>query len=633
VCRDLLDAGYHVALWFEPSAPATAGFVAAHLDFPLLQSLSRKFNLDSAESTLLLLLALQEIDPPTEIPRCPRIRTWADFALQFPHLANPRLLLPGNPLRNWNLVQPTRGRIEPLPLAQAPLVLSERILAYLLNDHTPDARLAAALVLSLPPRVLAPPQRELALAIANRWRSATHFTDFQTIALQGQDPDALLAIAGEAASQAGFQLARLNAAHLPASPADRQAWRTLWQTEALLSNLALYLDATAASREECAAAGEWLIPCGGAILLGCQRPASLPATFVHLHAPETRAEDRAELISSLLNGQAPDDPQFARRLAGQFDLGVSAVYRACLETHQTLAQAGPDTDAAQTLWRACRERARPRTGSLTQLIESKVTWEDLILPDTQLALLREAANQVRQQYKVHDEWGFAAKSRRGLNLTALFSGPSGTGKTLGAEVIANHLQLDLLRVDLSTVVSKYIGETEKHLSEVFDSAECGGAILLFDEADALFGPRSRVSDSRDRHANIEVSYLLQRLETFRGLAILTTNFRENLDQAFLRRIRFHVEFPFPDRETRARLWRHAFPAATPLRHIDFERLSRLSLAGGNIRNVALNAAFQAAAENTPVLPSHIANAARGEFRKAEKPIPEAELRDLFTATS
>jgi hypothetical protein len=389
VCRDLLDAGYHVALWFEPSAPATAGFVAAHLDFPLLQSLSRKFNLDSAESTLLLLLALQEIDPPTEIPRCPRIRTWADFALQFPHLANPRLLLPGNPLRHWNLVQPTRGRIEPLPLAQAPLVLSERILAYLLNDHTPDARLAAALVLSLPPRVLAPPQRELALAIANRWRSATHFTDFQTIALQGQDPDALLAIAGEAASQAGFQLARLNAAHLPASPADRQAWRTLWQTEALLSNLALYLDATAASREECAAAGEWLIPCGGAILLGCQRPASLPATFVHLHAPETRAEDRAELISSLLNGQAPDDPQFARRLAGQFDLGVSAVYRACLETHQTLAQAGPDTDAAQTLWRACRERARPRTGSLTQLIESKVTWEDLILPDTQLALLRE----------------------------------------------------------------------------------------------------------------------------------------------------------------------------------------------------------------------------------------------------
>ncbi len=173
---------------------------------------------------------------------------------------------------------------------------------------------------------------------------------------------------------------------------------------------------------------------------------------------------------------------------------------------------------------------------------------------------------------------------------------------------------------MSAVVSKYIGETEKNLGEIFGAAETGGAILLFDEADALFGPRSKVTDSRDRHANIEVSYLLQRLESFRGLAVLTTNLKENLDQAFLRRIRFHIEFPFPDRAIRSRLWRAAFPSATPLGEIDFDRLSRLSLTGGNIRNIALNAAFQAARENTAR-----AHAAHRQF--GPKRIPQERKTD------
>jgi len=183
--------------------------------------------------------------------------------------------------------------------------------------------------------------------------------------------------------------------------------------------------------------------------------------------------------------------------------------------------------------------------------------------------------------------GFASKDERGLGISALFAGPSGTGKTMAGEVLANELRLDLYRIDLSQVVSKYIGETEKNLRRVFDAADEGAAVLLFDEADALFGKRSEVKDSHDRYANIEVSYLLQRMEAYRGLAILTTNRRDALDPAFLRRIRFVVEFPFPDAQQRAEIWRRVFPPQTPTEGLAMEKLARLNAAGGNIRNIAL----------------------------------------------
>jgi SpoVK/Ycf46/Vps4 family AAA+-type ATPase len=197
---------------------------------------------------------------------------------------------------------------------------------------------------------------------------------------------------------------------------------------------------------------------------------------------------------------------------------------------------------------------------------------------------------------------------------------------MAAEVLALELRLDLYRIDLSAVVSKYIGETEKNLRRVFDAAEEGGAILLFDEADALFGKRSEVKDSHDRHANIEVSYLLQRMEAYRGLAILTTNLKDSLDGAFLRRLRFIVEFPFPSAAERAEIWRRVFPAATPTELLDVEKLARINLAGGSIRNVALNAAFLAAEAGEPVRMKHLLEAVRSEYAKDHKPLPEAEVR-------
>ena len=211
-------------------------------------------------------------------------------------------------------------------------------------------------------------------------------------------------------------------------------------------------------------------------------------------------------------------------------------------------------------------------------------------------------------------------------MSALFSGVSGTGKTMAAEVLARELRLDLYRIDLSSVVSKYIGETEKNLKKVFDAAEEGGALLLFDEADALFGKRSEVRDSHDRYANIEVGYLLQRMEAYQGLAILTTNLRSLLDPAFQRRLRFTINFPFPDAAHREAIWKNVFPRDTPTHRLDYKKLAQLNVTGGNIRNIALNAAFLAAEAGTPVEMVNLLEAAKLEVQKIERPLSDAEMR-------
>ena len=286
---------------------------------------------------------------------------------------------------------------------------------------------------------------------------------------------------------------------------------------------------------------------------------------------------------------------------------------------------GKEQDVGQILWDACRVQARPHLDELAQRIPPAATWEDLVLPPAQAEMLQEIAAHLRQRATVYQTWGFAAKNTRGLGISALFAGGSGTGKTLAAEVLANELHLDLYRIDLSSVVSKYIGETEKNLRRVFDAAEVGGVILLFDEADALFGKRSEVKDSHDRHANIEVSYLLQRMESYPGLAIMTTNLKSSIDTAFQRRIRFAVQFPFPDATQRAEIWRRVYPENTPTYNLDAKKLAQLSVSGGNIRNIALNAAFLAADAGEPVQMKHLLRAARTEYAKLEKSLTEAEI--------
>ena len=249
------------------------------------------------------------------------------------------------------------------------------------------------------------------------------------------------------------------------------------------------------------------------------------------------------------------------------------------------------------------------------------TWDDLVLPPDTTALLRQITDQVRQRLHVYDAWGFRAKMNRGLGISALFAGDSGTGKTMAAEVLANDLRLDLYRIDLSAVVSKYIGETEKNLRRLFDAAEDGGAILFFDEADALFGKRSEVKDSHDRYANIEINYLLQRMEAYRGLAVLATNMKTALDPAFMRRLRFIVNFPFPGLPERRLMWEKVFPPQAPVAGLDYDQLARLNLTGGLIHNIALNAAFMAAGQKPALITMPIVREAiRVEMRKLDRPI-------------
>ena len=279
------------------------------------------------------------------------------------------------------------------------------------------------------------------------------------------------------------------------------------------------------------------------------------------------------------------------------------------------------------LYSASRLHSNRKLATLAQKIEPRYTWDDIVLPPGRLQQLREICSQVKYRSLVYGEWGFDEKLSMGKGLNALFAGPSGTGKTMSAEIIANELGLDLYKIDLSGVVSKYIGETEKNLSRIFAEAETSNAILFFDEADALFGKRSEVRDAHDRYANIEISYLLQRMEEYEGVVVLATNLRKNMDDAFVRRMHSTVEFPFPSQKDRRRIWDQIWPDSTPRTpDLDLDFMARrFELAGGNIRNIAPTAAFLAADDGGVVTMAHLLRATQREYQKMGKVVAEGEF--------
>jgi SpoVK/Ycf46/Vps4 family AAA+-type ATPase len=286
---------------------------------------------------------------------------------------------------------------------------------------------------------------------------------------------------------------------------------------------------------------------------------------------------------------------------------------------------------AEDLQAGARAQNAAGLEKLARRISPRATWDDLVIPRTVDGQLRSIAGRVRQRGQVLDEWRLGSNSSRGRGITALFAGDSGTGKTMSAEVVARSLGLDLYVIDLSTVVDKYIGETEKNLDRIFVEAERVNGVLLFDEADAIFGKRSEVKDARDRYANVEVAYLLQRMEQFGGLAILTTNLRANVDEAFLRRIDVLVEFPVPDVESRARLWAKQLTPQLPVAgDLDLRVLAKaFELSGGNIRNVVLSAAFEAAEDEVEVSMAHLIRATSGEYRKLGRLCVESEFGPYY----
>lgn len=607
----------------------SASQAARHVDAidapPALQQLAVIFDLSIFERDLLLLCAGAELDPAFAAavaaaqgdPR--RARPTAGLAmiiLPEPHWS---AFTPTGPLRHWRLIE--LGEAE--PFAASPLQLDERILHFLVGAPTLDRRLHPLLTLFQPAGALPASHQALARHIAAIWRAERHPRPL--VQLSGADSATRAAIAVAASAALSRHLYRMHAADIPTQPDEQETLARLWDREAALSGASLLIECDDHSAPNHALAG-FLERIQGIMLLSASEP--LPhgeRAGVRLDVPALPRIEQREIWQTALGPRLERLNGSLDALLAQFSFAAGDIQAigfaiaAETESHNGL-------DIEHTIWNACRVQARLRLAGLAQRIDSGAAWDDLVLPDEQLATLRQIAAHVRQRGRVYEQWGFSAKGPRGLGISALFAGVSGAGKTLAAEVLANHLRLDLYRIDLSAVVSKYIGETEKNLRRIFDAADAGGAILLFDEADALFGKRSEVKDSHDRYANIEVSYLLQRMEAYRGLAILTTNLKSALDPAFLRRIRFVVNFPFPDAPHRARIWQRIFPPETPTEMLDPALLARLNIAGGNIRNIALNAAFLAADAGEPVRMTHVLSAARSEYQKLEKPLTDTELR-------
>jgi AAA+ superfamily predicted ATPase len=343
-------------------------------------------------------------------------------------------------------------------------------------------------------------------------------------------------------------------------------------------------------------------------------------TYIDLEFPVPDDRTRKQLWERHFDrlGCIPADLDFGD-LASKFRFTPGQIHDAAQLAQDLARWRSPDNGKieAADLYKACRFQSNQKLSTIARKIDSKFQWSDIVLPSDQMEQLKEICNQARFRNIVYADWGFDRKLSLGKGLTVLFSGPSGTGKTMAAEIIANELCLDLYKIDLSQVVSKYIGETEKNLDRIFSEAQTSNAILFFDEADALFGKRSEVKDAHDRYANIEIGYLLQRMEEYDGIAILATNLRQHMDEAFVRRIQMIIEFPFPDESFRCRIWKVMFPSETPISNdVDLDLLAReIKLPGGNIKNIAVAAAFHAAENSHMIRMKHLLHAARREYQK------------------
>jgi len=628
-----------------------------------LDRLCSTFGLSNFERHVLLLCAGMELD--IAFPYlCAKIQcdepkqAYPTFSLalgMFPDHAWDAVT-PVGPLRRWKLIEVGDGPT----LTLSPLRINEWVLHFLVGASYLDEKLKHIITpLSRTEEYLVPTHQQQAQQLAATWWQASEKSPLPIIQLCGDEIASKKAIASHACKLMGWNLYLISADNVPTKQEELPEIILLWEREVSLNSGVLFLDCDDLDgvdivREN--AIARLIEKLSSPLIISSrerrrQRQRPLITFDIRPPTPNEQRTIWQEALGDLadINGQV-------ETLVSQFNLSASRIHAACTEALGRMASnhghpipEDPKIEGSQEsgvedshqsskrqpnnltilLWDTCRAQVRPRLDDLAQPIESSAGWDDLVLPAPQRQVLGDIVAHVRQRAKVYRSWGFASKGDRGLGISALFAGSSGTGKTMSAEVLAKELRLDLYRIDLSSVVSKYIGETEKNLRRVFDAAEGGAAILLFDEADALFGKRSEVKDSHDRYANMEVSYLLQRMEAYQGLAILTTNLKNALDSAFTRRLRFIVQYPFPDTTQRTEIWKRIFPKNTPTEGLNIRRLAQLNVAGGNIRNIALNAAFQAAEAGEPVMMKHILYATRSEYSKMERILTDAEIKGWF----
>ncbi len=625
--RQVLEAHLSRVRSHLESSPETVAAPPEPLPRGALDVVVEKFSLGNFERDVLLVCAGVEFDA-----RFARLlaRITGDerlcrptFSLLLSLLAEPHwsAIAPDGALRSGRLihVESSAG------LAGSPLRIEETVLHFLTGLPQLDEKLRGLVRPLRPPQSMAAGHRDASEKLVQAWSRPAQDGRRRPVWLVTSDVDTGRMVFVDACHSIGFKPFVVDAAALPRTVGEVTEIASTWERDAVLHDSTLLVDLSAAEAESRRAAG-WLLDGlhGLVATAGETGVASAAIRPVRIEVAIPSAAEQLDLWKGALGSRYESLNGQVGRLVQQFSLPARAIYESAQQL--ALEEAGDAAATGRVLWHACRRQARGGMENLAQRIDARARWGDLVLPAAQLETLRHIAVQLRQRHRVYESWGFAGKSSRGFGVSALFWGQSGTGKTMAAEVLANELELDLYRIDLSATVSKYIGETEKNLRRIFDAAEASGAILLFDEADSLFGKRSEVKDSHDRYANLEISYLLQRMEAYRGFAVLTTNLKGALDQAFLRRLRFVVQFPFPGPVERQKIWRNVFPAATPHSELDYEKLGRLSVSGGNIANIAIDAAFRAAEENAAVSMQHLLAAARAEYSKIEKQLSDSEIR-------
>jgi SpoVK/Ycf46/Vps4 family AAA+-type ATPase len=620
------------ALLQETSANMVGAGRAAALDV-----VCSEFGLNGFERDVLVLCVAAELDQAF-----PRLFAYAqdDINLRYAtiplalelfctsemiaHVAR-RCFLPAAPLRRYCLISVPGG--ESSTQCTWPVRVDDRIVDYVCGNNRLDERVNGLLeaVRPLEPAV---EQQRAVEQLLGVLQDPEQRKQYAGINLFGPPGCGRRVVARQLCAQLGLNLFSLIPARMPGSPQERQAVLRLLGREAMLSHFAVYLRMDDLDASEAAVCAELVDRMPVFFIVASRTRVASRRELLGRRQAALDVRARSDLWKSALSGIGESLNGHAEAVAEHFQFGQEMMVKTVSAAAARARMRGAGKEVAVTeedVWEACREQSSWELRQLAQVIEPSFTWDDIVLPAEVLAQLRDISSQVAYRAKVYRHWGFGLKMSRGLGISALFSGVSGTGKTMAAEILARHLRLDLYRVDLAGVVSKYIGETEKNLKKIFDAAERSGAILFFDEADALFGKRTEVKDSRDRFANIEVNYLLQRMESFNGLSILATNRKADVDRAFLRRLRFLVDFPFPDTVQRMRIWHKSFPPGAPLAELDYDALARLEIPGGNIRNIALSAAFLAAERDALISMELLIQAAKREYTKMEKMMGDMEF--------
>lgn len=614
------------------AASARAAFddAAARKPAPALVELAERVGLSRFETDLLMLLAAIEIDPGlpdllAALPGQTKFRA-PTFGLAMSLFAEPRwdVLSPHRPLRGLRMVE--LHQAGSTALLNAPLRIDERIGAFIKGINYLDERLAAMSAVVAQVAAL-PPSQQAATEALSQWLK--HPLAGHVVQLTGTSESSKRDVAAAAAAASGRILLALSAEALPCRAEDADQFVQLWTREAALLPIALLVQGIEGERGlgEDERAGKddrrWRVlqRIGAPVLMTCREPLVGLEQSVVIAVDTPQADEREALWHAALatETRAATPRQPVRRLGEEFKLSASRIAGLAAAARSL---SNTEEGAVQTAWDVCVAHTAGALNGLAQRIVPRATIDDLQLAPLEKAQLERLISHARHRSAALTDYGFSAHHSRGMGIAALFHGESGAGKTMAAEVVAQALSLALFRVDLSALISKYIGETSKNLRRTFDAAEAGGAVLLFDEADAVFSKRSEVKDSLDKHANIDTNYLLTRMESFRGVALLTTNMKHALDSAFTRRLRFVIGFPLPSVAQRKAIWAGVFPQPERVGDLDLDHLARFALTGGSIFNAALGATHEAAVQGSKVEMPHVLDAVRWELRKLERPVAD-----------